>query len=85
MTHSSLNAFKYPLQYAAWRDIPTTYLVCESDQCIPPQVQWGMLASIGGVKMAQLSSGHLPMISKTDEFVEFLEREASEEPSKATG
>ena len=63
-THSDLAAFATPLTYAAWRHIPTTYVVCEMDKCIPPLVQEGMIASTEGkVRAVRLFSGHMPMLS----------------------
>ena len=78
-THSDLAAFATPLQYAAWRDIPTTYVMCESDRCIAPYVQEGMIASTEGkVKVARLPSGHMPMLSMPEKLADVLEREARE-------
>ena len=78
-THSDLTAFATPLKYTAWRHISTTYLVCELDQCILPDVQRGMVASTKGVvKTVQLPSGHMPMLSMPEKFVDILEGEAGE-------
>ena len=77
VTHSDLTAFATPLQFAAWRYIPSTYLLCELDQCVPPQVQEAMIAlTEGKVKVERLASGHMPMLSMPQKFVEVLEREA---------
>ncbi|KAM0798352.1 Alpha/beta hydrolase fold-1 [Usnea florida] len=78
-THSDLTAFATPLKYPAWRHNPTTYLVCELDRCILPDVQRGMVASTEGVvKTVQLPSGHMPMLSMPEKFVDILEGEAGE-------
>ena len=78
-THSDVTAFATPLKYPAWRHIPTTYLVCELDKCILPDVQRGMVASTKGVvKTVQLPSGHMPMLSMPEKFVDILEGEAGE-------
>ena len=80
ITHSDLTAFATPLKYPAWRHISTTYLVCELDKCILPDVQRGMVASIKGVvKTVQLPSGHMPMLSMPEKFVDFLNEEAGED------
>lgn len=79
-THSDLNAFATPLKYAAWRHIPTTYLVCELDQCLLPHVQRGMVESAkDAVKTVQLPSGHMPMLSMPEKFADVLEGEAGED------
>lgn len=78
-THSDLAAFATPLKHVGWRHIPTTYLVCESDRCIPPYVQEGMLASAGGaVRTVRLPSGHVPMLSMPEKLVDVLREEAGE-------
>ena len=77
VTHSDLTAFATPLQFAAWRYIPSTYLLCELDQCIPPQAQEAMVAlTESKVKVERLASGHMPMLSMPQKLVEVLEREA---------
>jgi len=78
-THSDMAAFATPLKYAAWRHIPTTYLICELDQCVPPRAQEGMVASTeGAVKAEKIKSGHMPMLSMPEKFVEILMSEAGE-------
>ena len=79
-THSDYNSFYHPQgDYIAWNDIPTTYLVCLEDHFIPEYAQWGMAEwANGAVKIVEMDSGHLPMLSKTEKFVEFLDAEAGE-------
>ena len=78
-THSDLTAFATPLKYAAWRHIPTTYLLCELDRCILPHVQEGMVASTEGkVKGVRLQSGHMPMLSVPEKLADLLRAEAGE-------
>ena len=77
-THSDLTAFATPLKYAAWRHIPTTYLLCELDRCIPPHAQEGMLgATQGTVKPIRLPSGHVPMLSMPERLVQVLKNEVN--------
>ena len=78
-THSDLVAFATPLKYAAWRHMPTTYLLCELDRCLPPHVQEGMLALTEGlVRTVRLPSGHMPMLSMPEKLVDILRGEAGE-------
>lgn len=78
-TYSDLAAFATPLKYAAWRHIPTTYLLCELDKCILPHVQEGMVSSTeGAVKTIRLRSGHMPMLSMPEKFVDLLRGGAGE-------
>ena len=79
MAHSDLTATTTPLQHAAWRYIPTVYLICELDQAILPHVQENMVASTGGiVKAVRLPCGHLPMLSMLDRLSNILREEVSE-------
>lgn len=75
-THSDLAAFATPLQYAAWREIPATYLLCELDKCILSNVQEGMLAATEGrVRGVRLQSGHMPMLSVPERLADVLRGE----------
>ena len=75
-THSDLAAFATPLKYAAWRHVPTTYLLCELDKCILPNVQEGMLAATEGVvRGVRLESGHMPMLSVPERLADVLRGE----------
>ncbi|KAL8791759.1 MAG: hypothetical protein Q9195_005635 [Heterodermia aff. obscurata] len=75
-THSDLAAFATPLKHAAWRHIPTTYVICELDKAILPYVQESMVASTdGAVKAVRLHSGHLPMLSMPEKLSEILVEE----------
>ncbi|KAI1654338.1 catalytic protein [Daldinia decipiens] len=59
------------LTRAAYRYIPSTYVVCGNDQGPPPQYQemWGKNA---GSIMLRINSGHSPMLNKTDELVNMI-------------
>ena len=51
--------------------------MCESDKCILPHVQMGMVESAkDAVKTVRLPSGHMPMLSMPEKFADVLEREA---------
>jgi pimeloyl-ACP methyl ester carboxylesterase len=56
------------LTRAAYRYVPSTYVVCEKDQAVPPQVQ-EMFGTSAGATLLRLDSGHSPQLSKTDELV----------------
>ena len=73
-----MTAFATPLKYAAWRYIPTTYVLCESHRCIPLRAQESMVASTEGkVRNVRLSSGHVPMLSMPERLVDILTQEAT--------
>ena len=64
------------LTRAAWRYVPSTYLITENDQAVPPQFQ-GMFAAKAKAKVETCTSGHSPhlsqpqmLINKIDEAVQ---------------
>jgi pimeloyl-ACP methyl ester carboxylesterase len=50
------------LTEAAWRTIPSTYVVCEQDQCLPPAVQEAMATRATQVR--RLPTSHSPFLSQ---------------------
>lgn len=59
------------LTNAAYRYIPSTYVVCENDQGPPPQYQ-EMFGKSAGALIRRLASGHSPMLSRTDDLVDMV-------------
>lgn len=57
----SLAAFTDDLAAAAWKTTPTTYVVCDCDQAIPPAAQIAMSAAATSVQ--HLRSGHSSYLS----------------------
>jgi pimeloyl-ACP methyl ester carboxylesterase len=77
----SLATFQDKTRAAAWRKIPTAYLVCEDDRAIPVQRQDAMIAKIkegGEIVTERLFVGHSPYINKPDFVAGFLRRAAGE-------
>jgi pimeloyl-ACP methyl ester carboxylesterase len=52
------------------RGHPTTYIICEQDQCVPPAAQEQMAAAADHIH--RLSSSHQPMASMPDELADAL-------------
>lgn len=63
------------LTAAAWKDVPSTYVVCENDNAIPVFAQEAMAQRAGRVE--RLPSAHSPFLSHPDELTEILERAAT--------
>jgi pimeloyl-ACP methyl ester carboxylesterase len=61
LTPEHLGTVSSPVKAAAWRDVPTTYLVTRADNAISAQVQRAMAAK--ATWRAELDSGHSPMMS----------------------
>ncbi|KAL8776351.1 MAG: hypothetical protein Q9194_003203 [Teloschistes cf. exilis] len=53
------------LTRAAWRYTPSTYLVCENDQALPPHDQAGFAAT-AKAHVETCTAGHSPMLSSPD-------------------
>jgi len=76
--HSS-GAFASKVTFAAWKDFPSTYLVCEKDNAIPVEKQEAMAKQKGGKwKVERCDEGHSPFLSKP-EFVARVIRKAAGE------
>ncbi|MFW3169976.1 alpha/beta hydrolase [Geodermatophilus sp. CPCC 206100] len=66
----SLTSVQQPLTNAAWRAVPSTYVVCEQDQAIPPFAQEAMAQRAG--KVLRLPAGHSPFLSHPAELAGLL-------------
>ncbi|KAL8680038.1 MAG: hypothetical protein Q9186_003756 [Xanthomendoza sp. 1 TL-2023] len=71
------------LTRAAWRYIPSTYLVCENDQAVPPQYQEAFAAS-AKARIERCSTGHSPMLSQPDMLVSKIHDAALQAAAGAT-
>ena len=49
----------------AWKSLPTFYLLGTEDHIIPPSLQRSM-AEHAGAAITEVSSGHLPMVTKAN-------------------
>ncbi|KAI3324235.1 alpha/beta-hydrolase [Xylariaceae sp. AK1471] len=55
----------------AYRYCPSTYVVCVNDQGPPPQFQ-EMFGKAANSNIIKISSGHSPMLSKTEELADLI-------------
>jgi pimeloyl-ACP methyl ester carboxylesterase len=53
-----------------WRSVPTTYIVCERDQALAPDMQRVMAKRAGRVE--SIDTDHSPFVSRPEEFYEIL-------------
>ncbi len=58
----SLQVLEQPVQSAAWRNVPTTYLVCAQDRGTPAQLQREYAGRAG--RVVELDAGHHPFLSQ---------------------
>ena len=60
---------------AGWRDIPSTYIVCEQDRILPPSAQEEM--SRRATEVRRLDASHSPFLSMPAELAALLDQLAS--------
>lgn len=80
MPHS-YQTFHSTCTYAAWKDVPSTYLFCLRDLAIPMAVQRLMVeetAKGAGFRTEVLDTAHSPFISMPDETTLAIRRAAGE-------
>ena len=81
LRHSCVTFF-VAAKSAAWRTIPSTYLVCEDDRAIKVFVQDAMvkMCQDSGAPMVteRIFTSHSPFLAKPNEVVAFVRRAAGE-------
>jgi len=65
--------FTDPIERAAWREIPSTYVVCTEDASLPPSVQRDVFAP-RATSSVELAASHAPMHSRPEWVAGLLER-----------
>lgn len=70
LSWQSTAALRGRVSHTAWREIPTSYVVCDLDEAIPVGAQERMARNAGSV--THLSSAHSPFLSHPDELVAAL-------------
>ncbi|MBW0510936.1 hypothetical protein O181_050651 [Austropuccinia psidii MF-1] len=73
--HSAIT-FVSPLEYEAYRNIPSTYLVCTNDRAVALEAQEEMLShSLQFFDLVErVDAGHLPFISCPQQTVRFIHK-----------
>jgi pimeloyl-ACP methyl ester carboxylesterase len=66
----SLLAFNQPITKVAWKELPTTYIICEQDQAIPLFAQEAM--SGRAKKVVRINTDHSPFLSAPKELAELI-------------
>ncbi|SNT52663.1 alpha/beta fold hydrolase [Actinacidiphila glaucinigra] len=78
LSHQSLASVTQPLTQAAWRTIPSTYILCEHDLAIPLPLQEAMATH--AQRTVRLQSGHSPFLSKPAELARILRQQLVPQP-----
>lgn len=61
--------------YCGWRDVPSVYLVCKGDRCLPASVQV-QHAKVAGSEVEKCEAGHMVMLSMPEKVVEVIVKAA---------
>jgi pimeloyl-ACP methyl ester carboxylesterase len=69
------SAFAEVIDEPAWKSFPSWYLVAQSDQALPPDVE-RLFAKRMGATVVEVNSSHVPMVSHPDEVAELIESAA---------
>ena len=64
--------------YDHLKAIPSTYIFCNQDNCVPPDKQEAYLANLHIDKVIRIDSGHQPMNSRPGELADLLLAEAAQ-------
>ncbi|MCJ1358541.1 MAG: hypothetical protein MMC33_008541 [Icmadophila ericetorum] len=61
-----------PIAYSPWKDVHTTYLVCQHDDLIPVEIQVARFATLASSDIKFCGAGHMPMLTMPDKVVEVV-------------
>jgi pimeloyl-ACP methyl ester carboxylesterase len=70
LSWQSVAALATPQTQAAWRSLPSTYLICEEDRAVPPPAQEAMAARATNVR--RVPASHSPFLSRPKEVSEIV-------------
>ena len=65
------DVFTQEVRAAAWQTAPSTYVVCERDNAIPPALQERMAERAGTI--SRIDSGHSPFLSRPGEVTAIIQ------------
>ena len=57
--------------YCGWKEVPSVYLVCEGDACLPTGLQL-QLAETAGSRVEKCTAGHMAVVSQPEKVVEVI-------------
>ncbi len=72
---TSVNCLRTPTRAEPWNELPSTYIVCERDQTIHPDMQRAMSTNAGRVH--SLSTDHSPFMSAPEDVLRILVQAAT--------
>ena len=73
----ALSAFEDVMGVPAWKSLPSSYLVAQNDEAIPPDAE-RQFAQRMGAKTVEIPSSHVAMVTHPAEVAELIEKAASQ-------
>jgi len=73
-----------PQEKCAWREIPSTYILCEQDKTILPFAQQYMIDQAGTMDVVKIDASHSPFLSKPDEMFDIIDKIARRDENAHT-
>jgi pimeloyl-ACP methyl ester carboxylesterase len=70
LSRQSVAAIATPQTAAAWRSVPSTYVICDQDRAVPPPVQEAMAARAATVR--HVPASHSPFLSRPGEVADVV-------------
>lgn len=64
------------IERCAYTYVPSTYVACNGDRALPPQVQEMFAQLAGATSVHKIEAGHSPMLSKPEEVMALIEEAA---------
>jgi pimeloyl-ACP methyl ester carboxylesterase len=59
--------------FAPWKHVPATYIICEEDKALPPDIQRAFASQAGGTwKIVSSPTGHSPFLVNPEQFGDIL-------------
>ncbi len=77
-TPQSQSAFGQPVRRVAWREVPSTYVVCTEDRAIPAAGQRAHAAK--ATRIVELACGHHPFLSQPEALAQIIADSAGPPP-----
>ena len=75
LTRQPLAVFGQSPRGVAWREKPSTYVVCAEDRATPPEAQRGYAGRAD--RVAEVSTGHHPMLSRPESLARVISEAAA--------
>lgn len=70
--HESYQCNMSPVEYEAYKEIPTAYIICSEDRAIPAAAQEHYVKSAGVTETLTLKTGHMPFLVEPKAVAGFI-------------